>query len=421
MKRKAAPRNPKRSIEVKVGNTVIKIYRSLTRGRELFTVAYRGLDHQRVKRSFADLHAAKLEAQLIATTIHNGELDVLKLTNADRSAYGRAVELLQPFRCPIDMAAQEYAQAAGVLAGTATLVEAAKFYIKHHPTRLRERSVTDLVEEMLSAKQVDGMSARYIDDLENRLGRFADKFGAGGIADLTTAEMQQWLNGLGLAHRGRNNFRATIVLLFNFAKSRGFLPKNQPTEADALSKAKGAESPIGIFTPADISKLLANADDSLVPYLAIGAFAGLRTAEIQRLQWSEVKLQQGYIEVAANKSKTAQRRLVPISPNLASWLLPYTGSNGVVCKLSTINQKASDFARRLNVEWPHNGLRHSYASYRLAQCKIAGEVALEMGNSPQMIFRHYRELVTVADAGKWWNSFPSKQGNVVPIHAARPS
>lgn len=73
------------------------------------------------------------------------------------------------------MAAQEYAQAAGVLAGTGTLLEAAKFYAKHHPTRLPPRAITDLVEEMLEAKRVDGMSERYIDDLDNLLERFTDK------------------------------------------------------------------------------------------------------------------------------------------------------------------------------------------------------------------------------------------------------
>jgi integrase len=308
------------------------------------------------------------------------------------------------------MAAQEYAQAARVLAGTATLLEAAKFYAKHHPVRLPHRGVAALVEEMLEAKRVDGMSERYIDDLDNRLERFADKFVGPGIADLATAEMQQWLNGLGLGHRGRNNFRATIVALFNFAKSRGYLPKNQPTEADGLSKAKGEEAPIGIFTPDELSKLLSHADESLVPYYSIGAFAGLRTAELQRLIWSEIKLEQGYIEVTAKKAKTAQRRLVPIQPNLALWLQPYVEPSGRVFKLSTVNQKATDFARRVGIEWPPNGLRHSYGSYRLASCKSVGEVALEMGNSTQMIFRHYRELVTPADAEKWWKICPDPAG-----------
>jgi hypothetical protein len=33
-------------------------------------------------------------------------------------------------------------------------------------------------------------------------------------------------------------------------------------------------------------------------------------------------------------------------------------------------------------------------------------VALEAGNSPQMIFGHYRELVRAADAEKWFGITP---------------
>ena len=38
---------------------------------------------------------------------------------------------------------------------------------------------------------------------------------------------------------------------------------------------------------------------------------------------------------------------------------------------------------------------------RLAAIQDAAKVALEMGNSPQMLFKHYRELVT-PDAAKSW-------------------
>ena len=59
-----------------------------------------------------------------------------------------------------------------------------------------------------------------------------------------------------------------------------------------------------------------------------------------------------------------------------------------------------------DVEWRPNALRHSFCSYRLAQIKNTAEVALEAGNSPQMIFQHYRELVTPDDAVKWFSIFP---------------
>ncbi len=56
--------------------------------------------------------------------------------------------------------------------------------------------------------------------------------------------------------------------------------------------------------------------------------------------------------------------------------------------------------------WKHNALRHSFISYRLAGVKNTAQVALEAGNSPQMIFRHYRELVRAVDAEKWFGITP---------------
>ena len=60
------------------------------------------------------------------------------------------------------------------------------------------------------------------------------------------------------------------------------------------------------------------------------------------------------------------------------------------------------------VKWKHNALRHSYGSYRMPILKNANELALEMGKSPAMIFRHYRELVKPAEAEKFWAIMPPK-------------
>jgi len=37
--------------------------------------------------------------------------------------------------------------------------------------------------------------------------------------------------------------------------------------------------------------------------------------------------------------------------------------------------------------WESNAVRHSYRSYRLAQCQDAANISLEMGNSPQIGLR----------------------------------
>jgi hypothetical protein len=57
--------------------------------------------------------------------------------------------------------------------------------------------------------------------------------------------------------------------------------------------------------------------------------------------------------------------------------------------------------------WKHNALRHSFISYRVADIQNVAQVALEAGNSPQMIFKHYRELVRPAEAKAWFGLMPA--------------
>ena len=56
----------------------------------------------------------------------------------------------------------------------------------------------------------------------------------------------------------------------------------------------------------------------MIPYLAIGLFAGVRPLEIQRLQQQDFTDQ--YIEITAANAKTRKRRLVSLSNNLKLWL-----------------------------------------------------------------------------------------------------
>jgi hypothetical protein len=72
------------------------------------------------------------------------------------------------------------------------------------------------------------------------------------------------------------------------------------------------------------------------------------------------------------------------------------------------------------IKWKDNAPRHSFCSYRLAQIQDAAKVSLEAGNSPQMIFRHYRELVKPSDALKWFAVKPEAPANVLTMNAVAP-
>ena len=101
------------------------------------------------------------------------------------------------------------------------------------------------------------------------------------------------------------------------------------------------------------------------------------------------------------------RRLMPLLPNLRVWLEPIRKTEGPVCLVPNLHFRLNYLGDKAGVGWRQNALRHSYASYRLADMPDAAKVALEMGNSPEKLFRHYRELVTPDAAKEWFAIMPS--------------
>jgi integrase len=399
---------------VRAGSAQALIYRTRERkivGRrrrwyERFTVTYYrtdGVKQMRCRRSFSSLQDARFEAGRAATAIANGEADILKLTSADRATYLRAMDALRPLGIPLHVAIEEYVEArqhAG-----AGLIAAAKEHGRRHAIATIRKSIAETVEEILEAKEQDGISVRYLQSLRSHLNRFADHFRM-NIATVTSAQIEDWLRRIKRGPRTRNNIRHSVVTLFNFAKARGYLPKMFATEADHVAKARDRGGEIGIFSPAQLGELLAIVDEEAKLYLALGAFTGLRSAELIRLEWEDVNFQRGYIQVGKAKAKTATRRLVPIQPNLEMWLAPYRDSKGLIFVSEHAADRSIEQAKALGTQWPNNVLRHSYATYRLAQCQDAARVALEMGNSPQMLFRNYRELADEKDASDWFGIIP---------------
>jgi len=204
-----------------------------------------------------------------------------------------------------------------------TINEAVKFRVDYFERVRRSRlTVAQLTDEVLAAKQRDGRAPMYLADLRKRLARFCADFGKHPIAAITVEELDNWLRDLPLSPKSRANFRANIGVLFSYAANRRMIEFNPITHT---AKPKLPDNPPEIFAVDDLQALLGNAKHAqkdVVPMLAIGAFAGLREAEIQRLDWSEVDLARGHIEVKAAKAKSARRRIIPILPNLAAWLRP---------------------------------------------------------------------------------------------------
>jgi integrase len=398
------------AVLVKRGNITVRTYRYQKNGATYFNVA----DYSSGKRvflGFPDLKKAKCEAELIAARMATGDQDVLQLRSSDRAAYMRAVQLLAPSGVPLESAVAQFAEASRIL-GKASVVEAAKFFVQRNPSILPKKSVREVVDEFLADKKAKGKGERYLSDLRYRGNKLADAFKC-GIAEMTAAKIEDFLLSLKLSAQSYTNFRRVLGTLFAFAKRRGYLLKDHD-ELDRVEKLRPDNGEIEIYTPDEFSRLLNAANADFLPSLAIGGFAGLRSSEIERLDWAEVHLDERFIQIKKGKTKTPSRRLVPIVENLAAWLAPLSKSNGPVwphAHDSFYDAQQETAAATVTesgdaVRWKQNALRHSFISYRLAAVQNVNQVALESGNSAAMIHKHYKQLVTPGEAGKWFSIHP---------------
>jgi integrase len=402
-------------IVIKRGSSTAKIYRDQKPSGTYFRVVY-WIGGKRHRLNFADLDEAKSEAEAQAAKLSRGDVDAALLTGKDRLVYGRALEAVRDFGVPLDAAAIEYREARKLL-DTVPLLDAARFYERHHSRDITRKSVVDAVEEMIAAKKTKGVSTVYLADLRYRLGTFKAAF-ASDVNSLTPNDLDRFFAELRLSPRSYNNFLRTLRTFFSFAQKQRWLSK----EADLLTgieKRKEKPTPVEIYTPDELARLFDHATNELSPCLALAAFAGLRAEEVLRLEWSDVDRRPGFIEVSAHKAKTAMRRLVPIADNLSKWLAAASRNGSHVWPYSKDRffKALSRTAVAAKIGWKQNALRHSFISYRLADLQDINRVALEAGNSPQMIHRHYRELATPEQARTWFSISPARARHIIRLPA----
>jgi integrase len=405
-------------IVVKRGSSVVKVYRDRKSTGTYYRVAYY-LGGKRHRLHFNDLEKATSEAEAKASQLSRGDIDAAQLTGKDRLVYGRAVEAASEHGTPLDAVALEYSEARKLLDGV-SLIDAVRFYSRHHGRGVTRKSVAGAVDALIAAKTAKGVSAVYLSDLRYRLGVFREAFHC-DVNALTPDDLKTFFESrAGLSARSHNNFLRTVQTFLRFAHNHGWLSK----EADLLARVeKRSEkpTPVEIFTSAQLATLFKKASPEIAPSLALGAFAGLRSEEILRLDWADVERRPGFVEVAAHKAKTQARRIVPLSDNLARWLAiaPRNAESIWPHSKAYFFEAVRNTADAAKITWKQNALRHSFISYRLAEIQDVNRVALEAGNSPQMIFRHYRELATPDQARTWFSIAPDASDKVIAISAVR--
>jgi len=425
------------------GGVLFQLY-PLQRKKGAATLICYKVGSERRRDTFqGDEEAAKKHCKNnLAKTVTTGDASI-HLSPLDKRVWMETKAIAAKIGRSPDTLLREHFEAQQILGPGVSVIEAARDWRRRHAHGLLRADVSQVVNELLAFLEGKRRDPATVKSLRIPLKRLAVSLRM-PINDVQTVDLERWLGSYpGNAPRTTNNWINAIVRLFNFAKGR-YLARDASTVADALERVTDnlQNRPVEIFQPWELGCLLHNAPQRLKFLIAIGAFAGLRTIELHRLDWSHVNLPalpdpsapkpekppkpvaypHGYIEVPGNVGKqhrSAARRIVPIQPNLEQWLeesrlltgrvSPYANDRSISAAITALIVSINKERKKHHlptISRPDNGCRHSYGSYRLPVLGNKDLLALEMNNSPEEIDKHYRELVRPRSVDEYWQISP---------------
>ena len=419
----AAKRSGKKIHWESFGAVKVPIYQEKDRFRIVYRPHKKG---GRIKVAKSTLAEAKTAARKICEDIARGQISAGRLTSDQLLQAAAALEIIGPRGWTLDGLARE-AEAAVAAAGGASLAEMARFWARHHRAALKDKSVQDVYVLMLKDVEKQEYSPRWRQSLEKDLKRFVDAFAARPVGELTSDEIQEWLNTQKGNWRTFNNRLALVRQYFVFARLRGYLPDGV-TEAEKIKKLqrpRGQHRRIGVLSADQLAGLLEWVGVHWRPYVALGAFAGLRREETMRLEWADVLWEEKAIHIRQEVAKSTGRkagdeRFVPMSAQLLAWLSPWSGkAEGKICERRAFEDERERLRLPLHdvegklvrpavitYDWPKNALRHTFGSCRTAETKNMAQVAHEMGNSVAEVRRDYNNPRTAREVQAWLSIYP---------------
>jgi len=288
-------------------------------------------------------------------------------------------------------------------------IQAAEAWKARNSNAFKRATVADAVKDFMAAKKRDGVdvACSYKKILPTLSTTFAERL----IDTISGRELQKWMDEKYPHPVTRNTARKRFVALWRWCRKQGHLPRDSQTEAEQTETAREAVREIGIINSATFAKVLhyfrTNHPEYLAP-LVIAGFTGLRRSEIHEQTWEDVLLDRKILRVTKAKRNTPAKRIVPLSDAAVEWLLICDGEHkGEIC-----TNLALDRIRKIGINakfvLPENCFRHSFISHEVARSSNVAETALASGNSPTIIFQHYRELFSKADGEAWFSITPAK-------------
>jgi integrase len=296
---------------------------------------------------------------------------------------------------------------------------------REHEERLKARvTVAEAVEGFLGYKKTRVGKGR-LSGLKGHCGRFSELYGTTPLDRVAGAEIESWLfalkgkkTGADLDAVTRNKMRKDLKELFAYGldPERGWCHRN-PLASIKLETE--IAKPPKAYSVADSGAILQAALDlksPALPVIVLGLFSGLRPSETMAIDLAAINLHKEQFRTPdlkpdGTKTKTGTR-MSTLTPAAAVWFALQDRRSGLAWlgKEHDLKDEINRVFTTAKVKRIFDGFRHSYITYRVAQIRDVARVADECGNSPNVIKKHYREIVPTEAGTKFFALRPEKTG-----------
>ncbi len=317
-----------------------------------------------------------------------------------------------------------------------SLTEAADFFLANWREPVTRKSLGEAMEDFLADKAKQNLRKTSLQNLRAKALLLVSSRQETPFDEITVDTLKGIITRPKTSPQTQKNVRRGLHTFYEWAKGRGYVAENLVAK---IPTPEMDEAEPEVLPLPEVRKLLAAAvafkDGTLVPYVALSLFAGIRPTELARLSWDDIDLEEGSVTIGPAIAKMRQRRIVEfvrlqnpktkkvLSANLIDWLTPHAiRKTPFVAPNWTKDfnavKEAAGFGTEAN-PWVPDVMRHTAISFHLAHLEHEGKTALWAGNSPQVIQKHYRNLVKSKDAAEFWDIRPKNlAAKIVPLPIA---
>jgi len=311
-----------------------------------------------------------------------------------------------------------------------SLTDAVNYFVKHYKEAGEEKRIDEAIEEYLETKRKDlyrGVIAERQElSIRGEMRKLREGFAGRLVGEITSDDVKAYLDKPAQGKtqpptlKTWNNRRGYLTTFFKFCLINRYVGEDPMLRVPKyrVKHTRGTAETISAEQAAKLMRFLETyrgqptkrgiywgEPGCLVPFFALALFAGVRpdwkNGEIGKLRPKDIRMDTGVIIIEPEVSKTNERRVIKIQPNLRAWLERYPLEDYPIIPKRRLQNLYPDV--RKSFKLGHDVLRHTFISMLVAKERSVGDVALQAGNSEAVIRRHYLDLKSEDEAEQFWN------------------